>query len=59
MQKQSDILNALSHIKRDHLKVCVFGCGNLGTGPGYEILKFLEIEINYFSDNDSELWGKK
>lgn len=57
MRQQSEIIANLNEIRNKHLEVCIFGCGNLGKGVGYDILKFFGININYYSDNDSKLWG--
>lgn len=58
MRQQAMILQELNRIKDKHLEVCMFGCGNIGIGGGYDILKFLGIDVQYYSDNDAKFWGE-
>lgn len=57
-RKQYEIMKDIENIKKNHLKVCIFGCGHHGKGAGYEILKFLGIDIWIYCDNDTSKWGK-
>lgn len=49
----------LYRIKRENLDVCIFGCGLVGSGSGYDILKFLGVRVSFYCDNNQTLWGKK
>lgn len=58
MRVQSEIVKDIEYIKSNDFKVCIFGCGNIGTKAGYNILKFLGLRIDYYCDNDKNKWGK-
>ena len=58
MRQQIEILNDLNYIKNHQVEVCIFGCGNIGKGAGYDILNFLGIRVANYSDNDTSKWGK-
>lgn len=45
--------------KNNEYKVCVWGAGYVGTHYGYEILKELGINIDFYCDNNEELYGKE
>lgn len=57
MREQREILRDIQKIKFENSKICIFGCGAVGTGVGYDFLKFLDINIDYYCDNNSKLWG--
>ncbi len=59
VRQQSDINMDLENIKRGCLKICIFGCGAMGKGIGYDILKFLEFDVICYCDNDMDKWGKE
>lgn len=40
-------------------QVCIFGCGNIGTNFGYQALKNLNIQADFYTDNNQTLWGKE
>lgn len=58
MREQIEILRELDRIRDNGFAVCIFGCGNLGKGVGYDILKYLNINIDYYTDNDPQTWGE-
>lgn len=39
--------------------VCVWGAGYIGTGIGLELLRKRKIDIDFYCDNNTNLWGKK
>lgn len=57
----------MDYTKREYIKsarnheyeVCVWGAGFLGTQKGLELLYKREISVNYYCDNNQELWGKE
>jgi len=53
------IENIISLAKSDDYKVCVWGGGYVGTNYGYELLKELGINIDFYCDNNDELIGKE
>lgn len=40
-------------------KVCIWGAGFVGTNYGYQMLKELEISIDFYCDNNVQLYGKE
>ena len=58
MRQQSEINKDIDFIKENFLDACIFGCGNIGIGIGYDLIKILGIHITSYYDNDSSLWGK-
>ena len=38
--------------------VCVFGTGKIGTGKGLQTLRLLNINVDFYCDNDRDKWGK-
>lgn len=40
-------------------EICVWGAGYLGTQSGLQMLRKREISVDYYCDNNSELWGKE
>ena len=58
MRQQNEIMKDLNYIKANHLEVCAFGCGEVGVGLGYEILRFLDLNLTVYCDNDTSKWGK-
>lgn len=40
-------------------RVCLWGTGVWGTGLGYQLMEWLEIDIDFYCDNNSDMWGKK
>ena len=58
LRQQTEIMNDLENIKKNCLKVCAFGCGTIGKGIGYDILKFLGLNLGCYCDNDTDKWGK-
>ncbi|RKM60420.1 DUF616 domain-containing protein [Butyrivibrio sp. CB08] len=48
----------LNLIKNRGFKVCIFGCGDIGVGCGYQRLIDLGITVHYYCDNNTNLWGK-
>lgn len=59
VRQQSEVMIDVESIKSSCLKVCIFGCGAMGKGIGYDILKFLELEVVCYCDNDITKWGKE
>lgn len=51
-------LDEFSEKAKEAESICLFGAGRLGI-KAYEILKANNIKIDYFCDNNMELWGKK
>lgn len=39
--------------------VCIWGAGFLGTQKGLQMLIERDIQVDYYCDNNSSLWGKK
>lgn len=42
----------------DH-KVCIWGAGYVGTNYGYELVRKLGINIDFYCDNNEDLYGKE
>lgn len=42
----------------EHVKVCVWGVGDYGL-LGYGILQAAGIQVDFFGDNNKEMWGKE
>lgn len=45
--------------QRNDYKVCAWGTGYVGTNYGYELLKDLGITIDFYCDNNREMYGKE
>lgn len=45
--------------KTDGVKVCAWGAGYVGTHYGYELTKELGIKIDFYCDNNENLYGKE
>ncbi len=45
--------------KKGECEVCIWGAGFLGTQKGLELLQKRHISIDYYCDNNPELWGKE
>lgn len=58
MEHPDEILNKIELIKNKRMNTCIFGAGQYGTGMAYEILKSFGIQISYYCDNNSAVWGK-
>ena len=53
------IENIIRLAKSNDYKVCLWGAGYVGTNYGYELLKELGINIDFYCDNNDELIGKE
>ncbi len=45
--------------RNEKFEVCVWGAGYLGTQSGLKLLYKRGILVNFYCDNNSELWGKE
>ena len=45
--------------KSNDYKVCVWGAGYVGTNYGYELLRQWGINIDFYCDNNKDLYGKE
>lgn len=45
--------------KRDDYKVCIWGAGYVGTNYGYELLRQWGISVDFYCDNNKNLYGKE
>lgn len=57
--QQQQIISKLNYIESAHLRICIFGCGTIGKGIGYDILKFLGLNLFCYCDNNNDNWGKE
>ncbi|MCM1216994.1 MAG: DUF616 domain-containing protein [Lachnospiraceae bacterium] len=57
MEHEDKILNEMEFIKNKGMKACIFGAGQYGSGLAYDIVKSFGIQIRFYCDNDSTLWG--
>jgi hypothetical protein len=55
----SEIKMAIEDSKSGKYKVFAWGCGDIGQNHGYEILSELGIKIDFYCDNNSNLYGKE
>lgn len=53
------IENILGLARSGKYEVCIWGAGYVGRNYGYELLKGLGINVNYYCDNNVELYGKE
>lgn len=57
MRSQKLVLKDLTFIRENAIPICIFGAGKIGCGHGYEIVKMLNLKVDYYFDNDSHKWG--
>ena len=57
MQTLQDIQEKIELARDEQYKVCIWGAGFLGKGLGYDIVKKLNISVDYYCDNNEKLWG--
>lgn len=49
----------IEHAKSKEYEVCIWGAGFLGKGIGLQMLRKKEIAVNFYCDNNSDLWGRE
>jgi len=58
MERVEEVKQLVKLAQLDEYQVCIWGAGYIGKGIGLRILKQLKIHVNYYCDNNRELWGK-
>ncbi len=53
-----ELESKLDIVKEKDFKACIFGCGDIGVGCGYQRLLELGITVSYYCDNNARLWEK-
>lgn len=53
------MIEHIEEAKSDAYEVCIWGAGFLGKQKGLEILKRRDITVDFYCDNNSDLWGKE
>jgi hypothetical protein len=54
-----EIKRIISDSQSGEYKVCAWGAGYIGRNSGYKMLKDLAIKIDFYCDNNSELYGSE
>lgn len=52
-------MNYMEDIQSGQYCVCIWGAGFLGKQKGFELLKKKGIVVDYYCDNNKNLWGKE
>lgn len=52
-------MDGIERIRTHNYKACIFGAGEFGREYGYNYVKRMGINIDFFSDNNPETWGKE
>lgn len=49
----------IKHAQSGKYNVCIWGAGFLGTQKGLQMLNAKGISVDFYCDNNRELWGKE
>lgn len=59
MYRKGEIKRLIELALLEEYQVCIWGAGCIGKGIGLRILRHLNISVDYYCDNNKELFGKE
>lgn len=58
IKEKDRVMELIKAAQEKEFEVCIWGAGNAGT-TGINMLKKMDITVDYFCDRNPELWGKE
>lgn len=59
MDRADEVKQLLRFAQLDEYQVCIWGAGYIGRGIGLKMLRQLNIQVDYYCDNNKELFGRE
>ncbi len=58
MIDQDKLSTSLQQVQKSKPIICIFGTGNIALNIGIRYLKYLDLNVDFFCDNDEKKWGQ-